>query len=426
MKFLVEWIDGAPNASAEERATMCDLRIIVGDTNACAHRDDVDKEAYEAIVVPAVYLAEGMATDWWNIFGGRDCKRPIWPYRTGFILPCLSFGCNGSTFEVSGEQMSCENPGVRFWRVDAETVSRDEADRELAGFVQRVVDRLSEADIEGSELQLRWKRVSESRLDPGEHIFCEAAGALGLDPYAIADRDADFIMRAGEVLSGTPLTEFLAGVNSAREEVRDGALTSVADAARAAGAGSRLPELRGAAQEVDCGLRQRRGGEGGWGPAYRLARAFREAVGVDDGFEFDSVCRIAGILGNPSFERSEHLSGVDGVVTRGTDVHVHLRKPRYGPSWFENFNLARAIGDAVCFPEDGPSVINRLHGAERQAVGRAFAAEFLAPGEAVWGMQQEGYDPGEIAGRFVVDTRVIQHQIENRDRIERACSWPSA
>ena len=422
MQFLVEWIDGAPNVSAEERATMCDLRIVVGDTNACSHKDEVGRESYESIVVPAVHLAEGIATDWWNIFGGRDCQRPIWPYRTGFILPCLSFGCNGSTFEVSGEQMSCENPGVRFWRVDAETISRDEAERELTGFVQNVVNRLSGKDIEGSEVQLRWKRVAESRRDPDENAFCEAAGALGLDPYAIAGEDADFIMRAGGVLSGAPLTEFLAGVNSIRLERRYGALASVVEATREVGPRSRLPELRGAASEVDCGLRERRNGEGFWGPAYRLARGFRQTIGVNKDYQFDSVCSIAGMLGNASFERSEGLSGVEGVVSRGVDVHVHLRKSRYGPPSFENFNLARAIGDAVCFLEDGPSVINRLHGAERQAAGRAFAAEFLAPVEAVWGMHQEGYDVGEIAGRFVVDTRVIQHQVENRDRIERACS----
>lgn len=426
MKFLVEWIDGGPNASAEERATLCDLRIVVGGVNACSHLDDVAHESYEAIVVPAVYLAEGIATDWWNIFGGRDCKRPIWPYRTGFILPDLSFGCNGSTFEISSEQMRSENPSVRFWKVDAETISRDEADHELAGFVQKVVDRLSETSIVGSEVQLRWNRVSESRLDPDENAFCEAAGALGLDPYAISDRDSDFIISAGEVLSGAPLTEFLAGVSSLHLSRRHGALDSVATAARVEGPYSRLPELRSAVEEVNSGLRQRRDDEGVWGPAYRLARAFRQTIGVGGGFEFDSLRSIAGKLGNSSFERCDGLSEVEGVVTRGADMHVHLRTPRYRASWSENFNLARGIGDVVCFPEEGPSVINRLHGAERQAAGRAFAAEFLAPVEAVWGMQQEGYDVNEIAGRFVVDTRVIQHQIENRDRIERACSGPFA
>ena len=422
MQFLVEWIDGAPNASAEERATMCDLRIVVGDTNACSHRDDVSRESYESVVVPAVYLAEGIATDWWSIFGGRDCKRSIWAYGTGFILPCLSFGCDGSMFEASGEQMNCENPGVRFWRVETETISREEAECHLSGFIGDVVERLSRKHIEGTEVQLRWKRVSESRQDPEEASFCEAAGALGLDPYAIDDVDAGFIVQAGGVLTGTALTEFLAGVTPARPDGRHKVLASVEEAAGKMEPRWRLPELRAATEAVDSVLRERRAGEGVWGSAYRLAGAIRRSIGVGEGYEFDSVCNIAGKLGNPSFERSEGLSGVDGVVSRGAEVHVHLRKPKYGPPWFENFNLARAIGDAVCFPEEGVSVVNRLHGAERQAAGRAFAAEFLAPVEAVRAMVQEGYDIGEIAGRFVVDPRVVQLQIENRNRVEQACS----
>lgn len=64
----------------------------------------------------------------------------------------------------------------------------------------------------------------------------------------------------------------------------------------------------------------------------------------------------------------------------------------------------------------------RFHSAERRAAGCAFVAGFLAPVEAVWGMAQEGYDVGEIAGRFVVDSRVVQLQVESRDRIEQACS----
>lgn len=422
MKFLVEWVDGAPNASAEERATMCDLRIFVGDINACSHKDDVAQEAYESVVVPAVHLAEGIATDWWSVFGGRDRKRSIWAYGTGFILPCLSFGCDGSTFEVSGEQMHCENPGLRFWQVDTEIISREDAECHLSGFVEDVVDRLSGEGIDGSEVQLRWKRVSESRQDPDEEAFCEAAGALGLDPYVMDDDNTDFIVRAGRTLSDTPLTEFLAGVNPLHREGRNRALDSVEEASLMINPRWRLPELRGAAEAIDCVLRERREGEGIWGPAYRLARAMRRTIGVDQEQEFHSVCNVARKLGNQSFEPSEGLSWVDGVVWRGADVQIRLRKPRYAGPWLENFNFARAIGDAVCFPGEGASVINRLHGAERQAAGRAFAAEFLAPVEGVWGMMQEGYDIGEVAGKFAVDPRVVQLQIENRDRIERACS----
>ena len=184
MEFLVEWVPESDNASAEERATLCNLRIAVGEVNACSHWDDRASYPFDYVTVPAVYLAEGVATDWWAIFGGRDIKHPIWRYRTGFILPCLSFSCDGPTFEVSGEQLVCENPGLRFWQVKSEVVSRDSAEKELSRFVERVIEKLNSDGIVDSEVSLRWARVSESRRDPDESAFCEAAGRLGRDPYS--------------------------------------------------------------------------------------------------------------------------------------------------------------------------------------------------------------------------------------------------
>ena len=95
-------------------------------------------------------------------------------YRMGFILPCLSFSCDGSTFEVSGEQMECENPGLRFWSAGNEVVPRDEAEAELGSFVDRVVARLGSRDVRGSEVEFCWgacwsrgrtlRRVPSARL----------------------------------------------------------------------------------------------------------------------------------------------------------------------------------------------------------------------------------------------------------------------
>ena len=66
-------------------------------------------------------------------------------------------------------------------------------------------------------------------------------------------------------------------------------------------------------------------------------------------------------------------------------------------------------------------MVNNLHDAERQAAGRAFAAEFLAPVEKVLDMMHHGRDVEEISASFNVTSQVIAHQIENRDRIRRAC-----
>ena len=146
------------------------------------------------------------------------------------------------------------------------------------------------------------------------------------------------------------------------------------------------------------------------------------SMGIDGDDSLASVTTIAETLGNAGYRLREDLYGVGAVVTRQDNVHVHLRRSPFDDWRSEKFNFARAIGDAVCFPEGGASVVNRLHGAERQAMGRAFAAEFLAPVDRVSEMFHGGWDTDDIAGQFAVDTRVIQHQIENRDRIAQACS----
>ena len=84
MRFLVEPVSKSLNASIEERATTCDLRIDVAGANACSFWDERDGSHYEWVRVAAVHLAEGIASDWWAIFGGRDRRHSILPYRNEY------------------------------------------------------------------------------------------------------------------------------------------------------------------------------------------------------------------------------------------------------------------------------------------------------------------------------------------------------
>ena len=67
-------------------------------------------------------------------------------------------------------------------------------------------------------------------------------------------------------------------------------------------------------------------------------------------------------------------------------------------------------------------MVNNLHHAERQATGRAFAGEFLAPIEHVVEMEEEGRDVEQISDEFDVSPWVIHDQIFNQDRIRQACA----
>ena len=424
MKFLVDWEEEAPNRVVEEEATLCSLEIFVGGDNSCRHWDDSAGSPVDSVVVPAVHLAEGIAADWWKIFGGRDIRHSILPYRTGFILPCLSFGCDGDTFEVSFSQSDCRNPGVAFGGSGSEVLPRADAEMELSGFVDNVSERLAGKRIWESEVQIQWSRVKESRQDPDEAEFCEAAGALGLDPYNVGEDDARFIELAGTWFTGVALIEFVAGLRDVGVARRQEILAGLDDVISRRDPSAELPDLPALSGKLPSDIRDRRPGEGAWGPGYRLAQAFRRELGFEPGAEVDSIRSLAGGLGNHDFKATVGLPGVGAVLSRRDSgaVSVHLGGLKYPAPWSQTFNLARAVGDAVCYRDDSFFVVNRLHGAKRQAVGRAFAAELLAPADEVRSMATDGYDVPDIAGRFKVSERVVAHQLDNYERVVEACS----
>ncbi|MDE0224553.1 MAG: hypothetical protein OXP28_05390 [Gammaproteobacteria bacterium] len=413
VKFSTDWISDGQNASADERATLCDLRIMLADQNMSEFHDLDAKEYNESVVVPAVHLAEGIATNWWKIFGARDVEHRALPWRKGFVLPDLRFEFDGSTFAVTCVPSATEHPTRLFWQEGQEFMTRQIAESVLSRFVERVVDKLHNEEIDDSQVELAWSRVRESSEDQAERDFCEAAGALGVDPYSITDADANFIEQTGRLFEDEALIEFLAGIGqmSAESSAR-AALVEWIESLQPRDR-SCLPELADVAGQVRNGRAPGRSFP--WVRGRRTARAFREAIGMDDGAAV-SIKAVAEKLGGTRFARKGGPRGVFAVVAReGDDVHVHLRG-RGRAKWAssaETFAFARAIGDAVCFPATPRSVINDLHRAERQAVGRAFAAEFVAPVRTVLNMWHDGRDVEEIAGSLGVSPMVVNHQIED-------------
>ena len=427
MRFSVEWVDGGLNVAAEERATLCELRIYVSDQNACHFVDFISNEDTDSLIVPAVHLAEGLATDWWLLFGGRDREHRIRRYRSGFALPDLSFRSDGSTLEVTGRSLYSENPHLRFPFAGDETLPRSAAEVILSGFIEKVVDRLADEGVSSSEAALCWSRVAKSRSDPDEHAFCEASGALGLDPYAISEDDARFIEQAGSVFSQESLIEFLAGVRG--KERSASVADHIGQVESRPAAQSDLPELDHIARQIADQIRYH-DGDRPWAAGYRAARAFRDTLGIGSDRRYSSHAVLAKTLGSAAFEPAVLFSGVRALVSRpdgATRIHLHDHRRRSrsadAGSRSNNFAFARAVGDAVCFRDTRRSVINDLHHAERQATGRAFAAEFLAPVERVIDMYRDGYEAEEIADEFDVSTYVIEDQIRNQDRILGCVPW---
>ena len=418
LAFSIDWAKGGLNTVAEERMTVCNLQIYVADKNVCFFDDYESNKMLEYLTVPAIHLAEGIASNWWKIFGSRDKEHSVQDYRTGFALPDLRFRLDGSTFEVIGNAYHSKNPHIRF-KVDARsTLTRAEAEQALSKFIYGVVDKLDSANIGRSELATCWKRVSESRNDPGERAYCEAAGALGSDPYSISATDSAFIDTTSTLFSDEALIEFLADTKKEDRSVYSADWLSRLE--NRPQKESILPDLSGIHVSIREDVR-RDAHDRPWALGYRAARACRRVLGAGESARFSSVTAIAKVLGSSHFGTTEILGDIRALISHNKGrTHVHLHEHESIPA--NNFAFGRAIGDAVVFRESGRAVVNNLRHAERQATGRAFAAEFLAPVNEVMGMAHDGKDDDEIADEFDVSPQVILDQLHNRQRIEEACT----
>lgn len=420
MKFSVEWQDDARNVALEERATVADLRLWISQQNVTLHIVDGDTEDY--LTMPLYSLAEGLAHEWWTLFGGRDRAISLITHRMGYAVPDVRLAFDGSAFEIASFQRTYDNPDVRFWAGSSEVLTRDEAEKTLDDFISSVVERLSNKEVHGTGTALRWKRVKDSRLDPDETSFCEAAGALGLDPYQVDDAAAAAIDRASRMFSAEPLAELLAGTRPARVMP---VLDWVEAVERRPAYRSRVADLRNvaaeAAKSAPCNEAER-----GWALGYRRARATRKALALSSAHRFKSHKSLATLLGaGGQFSLAPRIDGIRALRHDDDDVtRIHLRDHGRAPfaQAAESFTFARAVGDVVCFPSPTRSPVNDLHDATRQAAGRAFAAELLAPVEEILSMWKDGHDIPAIADEFAVGEEVVYRQMENAPRIRAACA----
>ncbi len=414
-----EWLTDGPHSNVEERATLCVPRIVLENRNLLSFVDTESREFFDGPVIPAVHLAEGIASCWWPIFGGRDREHAVLPWRNGYALPDLRFECRGSTFSIECQPLEWNNPKLIFMNHGLKWLPRVEAEKLLGGFVQSVVDRLTGEGLAGAEVQLSWERVKKSMSNKDERSFCEAAGALGVDPYAVSNADNAFIESAGGLFEGEALIEFLAAARGMSDMTSDlyqdtrHVLIDWISGLRAS-SGSRLPELQAVAKQVNVDTPASTS-QLPWQRGYFAASQFRDVIGLkeDDVVSFSAIAKK---LGGKRFGRQRGPRGIHAVVDcRNDSTYIHLCG-RGGKKWeraSETFSFARALGHATCFPDESFSTINNLHRAGRQAVGRAFAAEFVAPENVVLNMHHDGYDVDEIAGLLGVSSMVVNHQIEN-------------
>lgn len=145
---------------------------------------------------------------------------------------------------------------------------------------------------------------------------------------------------------------------------------------------------------------------------YALARCAREQLHLADDRPVGGVDGLSRLLGAENgFSLSREAPGSLRAVQSSSEGDPTIVVEDEG-DFASSFVFARAVGDYLEFGSELSCVADLY--TDRQAVGRSFAAEFMAPSNAVVEMiEGEDRPITQIAEHFGVSPTVIHRQYQN-------------
>jgi DNA-binding transcriptional ArsR family regulator len=353
-------------------------------------------------------IARRVLENWWRLHYRRDAPFKLWEFEVEQYAP--------ATFaflaKVQGANIHLHARSTSGRILDLEHASRVFAvnaleDHLLNEVMRPLAARHWLAGRSARPLHALLRRIDDSREQPAERTFCRTAGALGLSPYDLDDRRAGQIRELIALIDDEEARlDFSSAVLG--EALDDGQVWTRQELEkfRERNAMPVLVKLREiCASRLSNTTRPYRQG-------YALARIARDHLGLNADVPIDGVTGIAKHLGA---ENGLELSGDAPGMLRAFqsfagDVPTFIVEDEgTRPS---AFTLARSVGDFLAFGSRASCVAGIY--TDRQAVGRAFAAEFLAPRSAVEKLiEQEDQSAFQIANYFGVSPAVVERQYQN-------------
>lgn len=425
--FRFEWLDGAGIEGPELAATFAALEIRVGAATITRSRDHQDGTLHDHIEVPLYPLAESLASNWWFLTGESPRSRvdtedhdfrqrhSLVHGGDGYLFPNLIAFPDGERVEMVWSRTPADDlSSLEFLDEGHANAGIPDFRQACASLIEKVVRRLDASDAKATYLHDEWARIRGA--DAEEAATCETAAGLGWDPYDLDDTRWKAMERLDRL--GGVLGEAVPAMDSGSPESvieSCNALTRAFEAART-GCGS-FPDLESIRREIETpvGPASR---SAPWRDGYRLARRLRRILGLD-GAPLPTEELARALEQPPEFlDRAppadfSATALFDGVVAQDTNGRASFAlRPSREDS--RRFVMCRALAEALTVRAD--AVLTRAP-THRQKRNRAFAAEFLAPAEALrqrvphWIVHEDAV--AELAETFCVSAVVIERQLEN-------------
>jgi len=408
--------------------TFARLEIWIDGLCATQVHDRRSRTVRDAIFVPLhpiaerVPIAEWVAEHYWRLLAepanrarspGFDTAHDLASADRGYALPRLQIHPEGRHARIVVVPRRSPHFPVDLVAEDERWIATGALRHELWDPMRAVDERLAATTRLHDLLTSR----EAEEADPEMAEFCRLAAALGLDPDTVPDEVASSIEQAGKRLPIETLEDLCASIQPST--LGDGTAWVETTRERLERIEPESPDAarRFAAELVaavrDAG-RQRAGPPWRWG--YAVANRVRELLGSADP-EDSALDRL--LAGPGIADGVAEVARIDGIAALtlasepGTPRLAVTPRTESG----RRFAIGRGLFDFIVTGAPVPRLATRALD-ERQRAGRAFAAELLAPAEAIARKLPadrllEAEDLEELAAAFRVSTEVIRHQVEN-------------
>jgi hypothetical protein len=423
---IEEWLDPGEIRGDELRATFARLNIRLGDRIATQVIDTRSGSLRDAVFVPAYPLAEWLSRNWWHLLYGRV---PSERDAKGLERVCLRYAAEG--YALPDIRFTPLDPGVRIQclprtlhRQPLSFVSECDAwctvtelSTVLRQFFKVVLDRLSDMGCRKTVFEDTVGQIDRIDDNSDQSEFCRLAAKLGIDPMEEEDDSLlSAIEQGSERLEFGPLAELMAA--SDREHLVSDLEWLEAERRDVAGAraGAKdVQQFRAELNVTSTGLAAKRP----WAMGYEIARRVRRVLNLN-GTLLPDTRMLRQRLHIP--EEAVHVMTHDNPrVVAVVDGISSDAGPRFltkdSREEARRFALARAYFECLTAINSDLALTTKYE-TYRQKASRAFAAELLAPAQAVDQLipNDRRVDQDDLIGiaeACGVSTEVIRHQIEN-------------
>lgn len=353
-------------------------------------------------------LGRRLLKNWWRLLYRRDAPFRLWDFSVeeqagaayALLATVVGARINLQARGRNGRTLDLERGSKVFTTVMLEELLLEE-------ILHPIAARHWLSGRSARPLHALLRRVEDSRSQAAERLFCRTAGALGVSPYDLNDVRAAQIR---DLITLIPDEDARLDFSSAvlADALEEGQLWTRRELDQFRGRNA-LPVLSRLRAECHSNLNPTvRPHRQGYGIAADV-RALLKLAGDEPVGGVNGLSKLLGA--DDRFGLSVEAPGslrafqsIDGDVPV---IIVEDEGPRSSA-----FVLARAIGDFIAFG-DRASCVADLY-TDRQAVGRAFAAEFMAPRDGVVHLiEVEDKPVTVVADHFGVSPSVVHRQYEN-------------